>query len=172
MIRHCLRTYLFFCSFFFFNYPTFSQTHDVQAGLIFGCTKYIEWPSQRNVDQFVIAVTGDGKMLSAIETLAASKKVKGKKVIVKWHDNLNFVPDCDILYIGSDATHELDKVLEMSYQYNILLVSGYKGLAHRGIGLNIIMKDSRPAIELNKKQIEKANLKVSSQLIGLAIAVD
>ena len=52
-----------------------------------------------------------------------------------------------------------------------LIITEKEGLVEKGAGINFIIKNNRQKFELNKKNVEKYKLKVSSNLEALAFTV-
>ena len=54
----------------------------------------------------------------------------------------------------------------------ILIISDSEGLARKGTAINFVIIDDRLKFEMNLKAIQDAGLRISSQLLKLAIPVD
>ena len=53
----------------------------------------------------------------------------------------------------------------------LLIVTEEEGLAKKGSCINIVIDDERLKLEINKDNIEKRNLKVASEFLGLGTIV-
>jgi hypothetical protein len=50
---------------------------------VYNFMKYVEWPEAQSKGDFVIAVLGDSPINKELENLAASKKLKGRNIVLK-----------------------------------------------------------------------------------------
>jgi hypothetical protein len=66
----------------------------------------------------------------------------------------------------------LPDVLKKMKGKSTLIVTEKLGLAKQGSAINFIIENNKQRFELNKSNIEKYNLKVSSTLEALAIKVE
>jgi hypothetical protein len=55
--------------------------------------------------------------------------------------------------------------------HNTLIITEKQGLVEKGAGINFVIKNNRQKFELNKKNVERYKLKVSSNLEALAFTV-
>lgn len=62
-------------------------------------------------------------------------------------------------------------ILQKVKHKNILTISDSKGFAYRGVAINFIIVKGKRKFEINTDAIDRAGLRVSSQLLKLAILV-
>lgn len=154
-----------------FSNASYAQNSDQKFHSVFilNFIKYIQWPAV-NVD-FVIGVLGEADIIAELERSSQNKNVAGKKIIVRKLDDLSAVGECHVLYIPNGKSKSLESVLEKTAGKSTLVITEKNGLAKKGSGINFILKDGRWKFELNKAATEKAGLKVSSDLLRLAIEI-
>lgn len=148
-----------------------AQTTDdqVKTVFVFNFTRYIQWPT--NESNFTIGILGNDKALyKAFVDMASKKSASGKKIIIKNMTSANDAATCDILYIPIDNSAQFALVKSQNLK-NVLIITEKAGLGQQGSGINFIQVDGKMRFEINKDEIEKAGLKVSSQLLGLATEV-
>ncbi|ELR68251.1 hypothetical protein C900_00605 [Fulvivirga imtechensis AK7] len=142
--------------------------HQVKTVFIYNFIRYIEWPKQG--EEFTIGIYGnDPEAFSAFMDMAA-KKAATKRIVVKSFTSLSEAASCDILFIPAQNSGNLNEVKSLGLK-NILVVTEKAGLAKKGSGINFINVDGKLRFEINRDEIERSGLKVSSQLLGLAIEV-
>ncbi len=147
----------------------------IKAVFIYNFTKHINWPSASGT--FVIGVLGDLPLASELETMMS--KLKGNSntsfVIKKIASggNMNSLKDCQILYVSSKENKTLQSIASATNNLPILLVSEGTGMTSKGSVLSFFKDDSNKIkFELNKKELDEHQLKVSNDLLKLAVLVN
>lgn len=158
-------------SIIFLNHFVQAQDYRVHSGFMYHFTKYIEWPAAKKSGDFVIGVVGNAAIIDPLNAMASAKTVGTQKIIIKRFSNVASVSDCHILFLSDDKTDEIEEASSKAKSKNILLVSEGNGLAKKGSSINFLIVDGKLKFELNKKTIQDTGLKVSSELLGLAILI-
>ncbi|AHM60633.1 hypothetical protein D770_11880 [Flammeovirgaceae bacterium 311] len=137
---------------------------------VYNFTRYIEWPSAGN--ETVIGIQGGDKdALMAFEKMAQSKSMGDRKYTVKVISKPEDAAACHVIFIPDK---ESDKVGAYSQMYSSapkLIVTERNGLVKKGSMINFVIVDGKMRFELNQEAMDKTGLKVSSQLLSLAIVV-
>jgi len=149
--------------------------YQVKAVLIYKIAKFIEWPenSSTNADSAMnICVLGAdpfGKNLDLIR----DKTVRGRDLVIHKFDQLQSAQtDCHALFISSSEKQHLHTILETLGSRPILTIGDTKGFATAGSMINFINRNNSIRFEVNLEASRKAGLKISSQLLQLAIIVE
>ena len=145
--------------------------HEIHSMMIFNFIKYVQWPGYDASQDFVIGVIGDEDVHSTLDVWYNGKVRGDKKFVVKKFNSAAEITGCHIMYIGKDANGNFDAVLGKLAGYPTLTVSDGPGLGKKGSAINFKTVNNKLAFELNQQSIEKANLKVSSQLTAMAIVI-
>lgn len=103
--------------------------------------------------------------------MTETKKVANQTLEVKKFTSSDDVTKCHILYISKDKSQSLNDIIKKVKNNSTLLVTEESGLVDKGSGINFIIKDNRQKFELNKSNVERYKLKVSSNLEALAFTV-
>lgn len=150
-----------------------SSNSKIKATFIYNFTKYIDWPEKYKEGNFVIGVLGTSTFYNELATLL-SKKTVGKQIFeIKSYTNSESVTGiCHILFITAENSSQLPDVIKKMKGKNTLIVTEKTGMAKQGSGINFVVENNKQRFELNKANIEKYNLKVSSTLASLAIPVE
>lgn len=143
----------------------------IKAVFIYNFTKYIEWPQAYKEGEFTIGIVGETPLYSELIKMTETKKVANQTLEVKKFSSSNDVTKCHILYVSKDKSQSLTDIIKKVKNNSTLLVTEESGLADKGSGINFIIKDNRQKFELNKSNVEKYKLKVSSNLEALAFTV-
>lgn len=135
--------------------------------------KYIEWPENQSKGDFVLGVYGDSPILKELSILSSTKKLKGRNIVVKIINKPDEAAMCQLLYIPSSKSSALKQLKETLNGKPILLVGEREGLAKKGTALSFCtLEDDALKFDINKKEIEQRQLKISSSLIQLGIVVN
>lgn len=148
-----------------------AQDKKFHSVFIYNFTKYIEWPSNYTNGEFVIGVLGNSDITDNLQAMASKKTVGQRKMVVKVFNSVNEIGKCNMLFIPTSQSNEIDKVKNRLNGSATLIISEKRGLAHKGSGINFIVENGRWRFELNRSVVENQNLKVSSELDKLAIVI-
>ena len=134
-------------------------------------TKMIEWPKSYREGNFVVGVIGDSPLYTELTKMAKTKKVSNQSLQIKKFNTIKDIGKCHILYVSRNKSQEISSVLKKVKSNSTLIITEKQGLVDKGAGINFIIKNNRQKFELNKKNVEKYKLKVSSNLEALAFTV-
>jgi len=141
---------------------------------IYNFMKYIEWPPEnQGKDEFVIGILGDSPIQKELEMMAATKKCKGKTIVIKKLTSVDESTSCQLLYVTSSKSSQIKTFSPLLKNKSLLLVAERDGMAKRGAHISFTtLDDDILKFEINKKNIEANNLKISSTLTNLGIVVN
>lgn len=143
----------------------------IKAVFIYNFTKYIEWPQSYKEGEFTIGIIGETSLYSELIKMTETKKVANQTLEVKKFTSTTDVTKCHILYVSKEKSQSLTDILKKVKNNSTLIVTEESGLVDKGSGINFIIKDNRQKFELNKSNVERYKLKVSSNLEALAFTV-
>ena len=134
--------------------------------------KYVEWPEASTKGDFVLGIFGDSPIYKELQVIAGSKKIKGHSIIVKYILKPEEASGCQMVYITSPKSSVVKTLKEQMKDKPVLLVGEREGLAQKGAALSFVtLDDDALKFDINKKEIEQHQLKISSSLISLGIVV-
>jgi YfiR/HmsC-like len=154
-----------------FKNPGVDGNSKMKAIFIMNFTKLIEWPKSYREGNFVVGVVGESPLYTELTKMAKTKKVANQSLQIKKFSSAKDVGKCHILYVSRNRSEEISSVLKKVKSNSTLIITEKQGLVDRGAGINFIIKNNRQKFELNKKNVEKYKLKVSSNLEALAFSV-
>ena len=147
-----------------------SKDYAFHTVFVYNFTKYIEWPGAGQ--ELVIGVQGDNQaILQAFEKMANAKSGSDRKYIIRSIVKPEDAAACHVIFIPDK---ESDKLSGYHTKYGgspKLIVTEKEGLVKKGGLINFITVDGKLRFELNQSALDKSGLKVSSQLLSLAIVV-
>lgn len=132
--------------------------------------KYIEWPADYKTGDFVIGVVGDTPVAGLLRTMAEKKDIAGRQIKVAEFSSVSQISKCNMLFIPVQKSEEIEQIIAKMAGSSTLLVTEKEGLAMKGSCINFVTTTGgKLAFELNRAAVEKANLKVASELARFAI---
>lgn len=140
---------------------------------VYNFMKYVEWPEAQSKGDFVLCIMGDSPIKNELMGLASTKKLKGRNIIIKTISKPEEAAGCQLLYVPGSKSGNIKILKEQMTGKPILIVAEREGLAKKGAELSFVtLEDDALKFDINKKEIELHQLKISSQLITLGILVD
>lgn len=148
--------------------------YQVKAVLMYKIAKFVEWPEQAFSDAstpFNICVLGADPFGDNLDFIRG-KKVRGRQLNIRKFNHLSSLPSqCHALFISSSEKRHLHRILEKLGSHPVLTISDTKGFAKNGNMVNFVTKNNKIRFEINLDASRRAGLKISSQLLELAIIV-
>ena len=128
---------------------------------------YITWKSKKN-DVFIITVLNNpfGDLL---DKTYKNRKIKGKKVQIKYISNMKELGETDILYIASSDKSKLDNIIKNVK--NVLTISSIRGFAQKSGIIQIYFASQRMKLKINLGEATANNLSIKSSLLRIATIV-
>jgi len=180
-IFEIIRGFLLFLAFLFVMvqptwraYARVSLEYHVKAAFLYNFTKFVKWPEKafaNAASPIKICILGDspfGPSLDAIE----NKRAGGRKLVIFEAKSVDDIDDCHVLFISNGSEKEFLSSIERIQEKNILTVGDKQSLARKGSVINFIVVNNKVQFEINTKSAERANLKISSQLLKIARIVE
>ncbi|MEM9297299.1 MAG: YfiR family protein [Bacteroidota bacterium] len=144
-----------------------NEAEKVKSLFVYNFTRYIEWPQTDGT--FYIGVLGsDQNLLAAFREMASKKSTPSMKIIVKQFSNPAEAEGYNLVYIPESNSRSLKQI---SGRTKTLVVTEKAGMTKYGSDINFVQHGGKIRFEMNKGSIDKTELKVSSQLMSLAIMV-
>ena len=161
-----------------FVLPCFVQESEYQIKALFleQFTRFIEWPSSPQVtdtsEQFIIAVIGENPFGSILEQTYTNRKIKEKKVEIRYLASPDEINDIHILFIAASSEKKLSEILKRTKNKPILLVGDTKGYAQKNVHINFYLAGENIKFEINEKAVHESGLVMSYILLNLAKIVN
>jgi hypothetical protein len=141
----------------------------IKALFVYNFTKQIEWPDSRlKESKFRISVVGNQDVKAALVNIMKGRRVFDKEVEVVAVADVGDLKPSHIIYIGRGKGGQLPRALQVSGN-GTLVVCEEKGMITKGTCINIVEKNSQLRFEINESAMKRQDLKVSVQLINLAL---
>lgn len=147
------------------------QEATLKGAFIYNFTKYIDWNLYDNGNTFIIGIIGSSPVITALNEIAESNTVNGKKIDIRIFDYPDEIRFCHILFIPENIPFPLSSILAKMNK-GMLTISEEPGFARKGTAFNFVTENGKLKFESNLKALSKADIKAGSQLLKLAIIVN
>jgi uncharacterized protein DUF4154 len=145
--------------------------HRVQAAFLFNFAKFVTWPDeafQRDGDSLIIGVLGEDPFGSILEETIRDKTIAGKKLVVKRFVRVQDAANSHILFLSSSEESHVSQTIKALEKTNVLTVSDMEQFTDYGGMVAFTMEDQKVHFNVNVEAVERAGLKMGSQLLKLA----
>ena len=144
-----------------------STPEQVKTLLVFNFMKFMEW--EGNDPTIKIAFIGkDEALFKSFKEMTEKRTVGGKKIILQKISDTNEVSKFHLVYLAESNSNELSKIKASS---NTVVVTEKDGLGEKGSFINLVNVQGKLRFEINKDKFKTSSVKISNQLLALAILV-
>jgi hypothetical protein len=145
----------------------------IKAAFILNFAKFVSWPENPGEDMgapIIMCVAGHNHFGDALESIRG-KKVHDRILEIFHMSDTEEIPPCHVLFMGKGMEDCEGDMLGQVRSRPVLTIGETRGFAERGGMINFIMVDNRVRFEINPIAVENASLRMSSQLLKLAVIV-
>jgi hypothetical protein len=144
----------------------------VKAAFVLRFASYVEWPPHTVPPRsFNIAVLGDSDVALSLQNLAKGRTVMGRPIQVRRIVNVETAGNIQLLYVGADRRGDLRAQLAALDERSVLVVASEDGALDSGSTINLVLAEQRVRFEVSLEAARLAGLKISSELLSLAVRV-
>jgi hypothetical protein len=148
---------------------------DVKAAYLYNFTLFVEWPEDAMPSPtapFVVGIVGPDPFGQAAEATFAGKTVGAHPVVVRRLASPEESGAVQILFVASPSDREAQRAVRAAQGKPVFTVADGEGAASRGSILTFHLKENRVRFDVNLAPARAARLKISSQLLKLALSVE
>jgi len=152
--------------------PSFE--YQVKAACLYNFAKFVDWPPSvfpGPKSPIVFGILGEDPFGKSLETIIRNKTINGRPLTIKRSQRVEDLKDCHVLFISRSEQAGLPQIMTGLKGLNILTVGDTEEFLTDGGIINFKMQDSKVRFEINVASAQHAALKISSELLDLAIAV-
>lgn len=147
--------------------------YKVQAGFLYHFTKHIEWSVAKQNTDLVIGVMGDASVIRAMEEMVQARNGSNtQKMVVRKINPTTDLSTCHIVYVQNGYIEQFNEASAKTNLTTVLIVSESATPAQKNICINFMLKEDKLRFTVNKAAIERAGLKISTDLVKLSIHVE
>ena len=148
--------------------------YEVKATYLYNFSKFVQWPVQAGPaqsDAFTICVIGQDPFGPALNATVENETVAGKRVVARQIPVSQDAVNCRVLFISSSEDKRLQQLLTSLNGASVLTVSDLPKFAQRGGMVQFVLEGNRVRFEVNSAAAERAGLRLSSELLKVAVNV-
>lgn len=149
--------------------PPRPSEYAVKAAFLYNFAKFVKWPAEGGPGKtFVVAVLGDDPFGAVLDRTFSGKTLAERPVEVRRLTDGEATDDVQLLFVSASERARLPQVLKQLEGKSVLTVGELERFAERGGMIAFRVRDDVVRFDVNLAQVERARLKMSSQLIRLA----
>lgn len=143
--------------------------YEVKAAFLYNFAKFVKWPDGASQGPtFVIGVLGEDPFGGVLDKTFHGKTILDKAVEVRRLASPEAAREAQIVFVSSSEKEHLAAILKTLSGATVLTVGEMDRFTDRGGMIAFQLRDEAVRFEINLDEVERANLKMSSQLIRLA----
>jgi hypothetical protein len=150
------------------------EEYELKAGFLYNFFHFIKWPD-RSFDSpnspFVLVLVGAGGKTRTIDHALQNSMVGARPLkIIMTSSAENLGKAHMVFFLESYKNPELAKLLAQLKGKPVIAVGEEKNFISLGGDINFVQKDAKIKFQISPAATEKADLKISSRLLMLAVA--
>lgn len=147
------------------------EAEPVMAAFVHRFTQFVQWPAEALEDRerFGICVAASGSWLETVRSLVDGSEIGGRPIEARAVDPGD-LDGCQVLFVSA-ATEGVEAFVEAAGGRPILTISDAPGFLDTGGMIELRVVDRRIRFGVNAGSAAGAGLRVSSQLLDLALEV-
>jgi hypothetical protein len=150
-----------------------SDESRLKAAFVFRFPQFTEWPPAvfAGRDSFELCVLASSTFATNLRDLTAGESFQGHAVMIRDVSPERPIESCHVLFIGSAASADPATLLKRVRTRPVLTIGEASGFLDDGGIIHLRLVDRRVRFEINARAAQEAGLRLSSQLLRLAIGV-
>ncbi len=182
---HTQSIYLFFLIFlsgqvFFTSNSAFAEEDvgresTIKAGFILKFSEFIQWPeyytSLSSEEPLNICLYGEDKF-GEIFDYVNDHDILRRKILIRRFLPINELKSCHLVFINTLSAEGIDNLASEIKNSPVLVVSSNEEISHPLVAINFLKINNQIRFEINLSAFERTGVKISSELLNLAINVN
>ncbi|MGH9468897.1 MAG: YfiR family protein [Terriglobia bacterium] len=148
--------------------------YEVKAAYLYNFGRFVHWPVSAPAaagNLFSICVLGADPFGRLLDTTIAGEMIDGKRVVARRISQTEDAKGCRIVFVSGSEESDLAQVLPALNAERALTVSDIPQFTDRGGMIDFITADRHVRFEVNLAAARREGLRLSSQLLKLAVKV-
>src|SRR5262245_21432839 len=139
----------------------------MKAAFLYNFARFVQWPEADQNSPVRFCVYGKDPFGKLLDESLRDKNMEGRPLEIQRLSGLKDIEECHVLFVG--ASSDISSVLRQIGNHPILTVSETPGFTQMGGIINFVLQDQKVRFEINPQTAAAAGLKISSQLLRLAL---
>lgn len=146
----------------------------VKAAFILKFGDFVAWPEESfsgDGAPFTICVLGTDPFQSILDQVVAGQVIGSHKVTIRRLQTLSTYDGCHILFVAHGTPQNVSTVfVTLKNQPVLIITDEAEGLDADGM-IHFVIRDGRVRFNIDEDAADRHGLKISSKLLGVALAV-
>lgn len=146
----------------------------VKAAFVFNFAKFIEWPGfshGASTTPIKIAIVGEDPIKAELESVMRGKSIDAHPIEILKFQSLTEIQACHLLFISNSERANLPQILKLIRNTVVVTVSDMPDFLDQGGQIAFLSQENKIRFEVNIAETERVGVKLSSNLLKLALAV-
>ncbi len=148
-----------------------SSEQEVKAAFIHHFCAYITWPQPPKDANFVVGISANRKTARILKRTLEKKKNGACTFSVRSVQTGDDLKNIHILYAARDGQASLSDFRALASSHAILTISEASQIPTYGV-INFVIRDDYVRFQISKSRADEVGLKLSSQLLEVAVQVN
>ena len=147
---------------------------EVKAAFLYNFAKFVDWPAEAfpsGDSALKICVTGSDSFGPEFGAFIEGKAAQGRRLQFEHVQGAQQAKSCQILYVVSSEKQQVLQILKAVEGAHVVTVGDWNEFARFGGVINFVLENDRVHFEINVDAAERAGVKLSSKLLGVASIV-
>jgi hypothetical protein len=140
----------------------------LKAQFLFNLARFTEWPSIGPTASITLCVVGDARIAKTLIETVRGQRIGAHQVGVEALGSSGPMPPCHMLFVAGSEAKRAAALLDRVKRQPVLTVSDDKDFARSSGIVEFFDENGRVRFAINTDGAERAGLKLSSRLLGLA----
>ncbi len=144
---------------------------EVRAAFLYNFTKFVEWPAapgRKPGEPFRICIVAEPAFVRLVESIVHGESTAGRPLVVSTPDTPESASGCQLLYVAQTERHRGAPLLSAVLDLPVLTVGDSPQFLEKGGAIRFVLENRRVRFDISLAPIERAHLRVSSNLLRVA----
>jgi hypothetical protein len=141
----------------------------LKVAYIYNFARFVEWPARSSPGPVRIGVLGLGDLAAPLEDVIRGKSANGRPIEVAHINSVAEADCCEILLIERSEYKHVSEIVQALAGKPVLTVCDVGSCLRDGVMIAFQLVEESVRFQINQEAAERAGLKISSQLLKVAV---
>lgn len=138
-----------------------------RADFIFNIAQQVTWSDLSKLDTFRIGVLGGYPFVSSLEKLALDRNISGKKVKIKYFENVKELRNIHLLFVNRKDGYKINEVLKKVENKQVLVVT--ENYTYQSSMINMVWVGNSFEYEINLPRLHEKGFSLAPSLEAYSV---
>jgi hypothetical protein len=158
---------LFCCTFGISN----AQVEKIKAAYLYNFAAMTNYPTSYQSGNFVIAILGNGPIVTEMEAIAKAKKIGSQTIEIKKINSPSEIGHAHMVFVPNDYKSKMADIISKTASTPTIVVAESDGACTKGAVFNLILVEQKLRFEVNESKANAKGVKLAANLVKLGIPV-